>query len=358
MSLLKDFVSGIENPTNLEVPALPDFKNTTPPTPPIVPPTVPPTNPPIEQKIEKVEETPIEQKKEEEKPTDTPSDDVSIFDYLESKHGLQIEKPSEVTYEAMANYISKLQEETESAFEKKLAEIAPNAYKALLYEINGGDVTDFFKPKTANISIKIDKADATSQEVLIREYFTRKGVADKSVAEAYISDLKKSEGLYDKAIAFQREMQQQDRQKEEEMIAQKEKEKKEEENRIVSFLGILGDSIKKGDVGDFQIPENDKKGFYEYVTKNTRAVNNGSEFIFQTPIKSDSLPKTLQSLYFAYKEGNLDKLVQAKAATNHTKSLVFKSQQGVGGTVKGSSPDMSGKNKTKDVLSSFFNKQQ
>lgn len=354
MNILESFVQSVEKgTTNLEAPVLPDFKNPATSTPPAKENITPPVNPQTEPKKEEVKaEVENEDLKGNNNEPPATEEELSIFDYLESKTGLQIEKPTETTYEAMASYISKLQEQTEREFEKKLEQIAPNAYKALVYEMNGGNIADLFKEKPSSLSVKLEKSDVTSQENIIKEYFNRKGIKDLSVIEQFISNSKQTENLYNQAVNFQKEMQQENKQKEESLIAQREQERKEENDRIMGFVSTLRDTIKQGKIGGFEIPEADKAQFIQYVGSKIKPMDSGKSFVAVTEIKAESLGEVLQSMFFDFKKGNLENLVKAKATTIHAKNLAFKSEQSK--SVKGSE---AGSTKNKEVLSSFFNKQ-
>jgi hypothetical protein len=95
---------------------------------------------------------------------------------------------------------------------------------------------------------------------------------------------------------------------------------KEQEAQLLSDMSSFVDTtLEKGNVGSFTIPKADQTKFNEFV-KNSIQIKDG-QFYTVSDVNQDNFNDVLQTLFFAYKGGNIDSLAKVQAKKDNVRRL-------------------------------------
>jgi hypothetical protein len=227
------------------------------------------------------------------------------------------------TPEGVAMYVEASRDNAVAEFEELLKEKAPNAYKAMLIESDGGDPAKFFVNSDSNVSpyigIEIKEDNTKLQEDIVIASFKEQGYNDEHI-NIIVQNYKDSNKLHEASLDSQKRLKESDDKRREEYEKSVTASKAEQVEQQTKFIRGLEEVVDKGVLGDFQIPKADKEAFVKHILPNIQHVG-GDNFMLVKPIASENLSDLLQSEFFSFKGGNLEKLVKRKVGTEKTKSL-------------------------------------
>lgn len=308
---------------------------------------------------EEKEKLKLEEEKRKSKIDNPDSDDdsnddknKSFWDDVEKLSGEKVEvdfgdidpETPEGAYKYAQAFRDKGIEEFEALLEKK----APKAYKALQMEMEGIDPSSLFKeqPETDYTKVILDEKNIDQLKSMYIQSLKAKGNSDEDILE--LVKLAEDKGkLLERSKVGLEELRNNQilKDKEREEIFQKEIEAK---NQLIDgMVSKIEDTVKKGEIGKFLIPEKDRPELAKRFVNNLRIIE--GKFYFVKPINDKELDNELQAEFFKMKGGNLSDLVKREATTQNVKKLKRKieesedknkSQEGSGKSKKLSLKDM------------------
>lgn len=223
------------------------------------------------------------------------------------------------TPEGVAKYLKSHEEYVVSSFEEELKKRAPNAYRALSIELEGGDPSEYFRSSSnvpTNIEIKED--DIATHKLIISEDLKLSGFSEDHI-KIIVSSYEDNETTFEAAKNSQKSIDT----RQEDARANYEKEvakSRAEENEVKSaMVTTIVDTINKGIVGDFRVPQADMEKLSDAVISNVQYVN--GKFMLVKEVNSDNLNDLLATEFFSLKGADLSKFVTSKAKSLQVKKL-------------------------------------
>ncbi len=219
-----------------------------------------------------------------------------------------------------------------SELEEYLASVAPLEYEAMLMRIEGKDPSELYD-KTG--FIEYDKIEIAEDDIDIQKQLIFDNLSSKGLNEIQINRLIKgieNEGeLFDEANKAKEELHQNQLTELEKTANENKIAKQQQQEKINNFSTLVNDTIGKGEVGNFVIPEKDKSDFYEFVR--TNVIYNNGEFYVSNKIDQDNYDKIMKTLYFQYKGGDIKSLVEKEAKKQNVTRLrtVANATKSIGG---------------------------
>lgn len=223
--------------------------------------------------------------------------------------------------EGAFKYIQSFADKKISDFEDSLATKYPKEYQALILRMNGEDPSILYKEDSYDYkTLALNEDDEDTQKAVLRQDMRSQGLSDKRV-EALVKSIFDSGDLYTESkdsLDRLKQKQIEDYQVQQKQIEQVKLEQKQEINR---FDVSVSEVIKKGQIGDFVIPEKDKESFHKFLADNVKYEN--GQFYAVIPLDKDQakLNKQLQTEFFRFKGGNLKDIVVKQAITENSKRL-------------------------------------
>ncbi len=217
-----------------------------------------------------------------------------------------------------------------SDFEDNLEKRFPRESKALLIASEGGDPSLLYKP-TEEVDYKKLSVDTTTsieqQKFIFDQSLKVKGL-DAENRKDLIKLAEDSGKLLEKSKVGLTELHQYQNSIEKEVEEEHNKKTASRNQLINEMLETVETTINKGDIGNFRIPDADKKALYETVVSKIQEIN--GQFYLVKPMSTKDLDVELQAEFFKMKKGNLQELVKRRAATENTRKL----RRSVASTVK------------------------
>lgn len=205
----------------------------------------------------------------------------------------------------------------------------PQAFKALQHAYNGGDIAELFTQTTGRDYSKVELKDGddTLAKEILKEYYKSRGVKSESKINKMIEADEDSEnGLIKEAqVALNELKEEQEEQTSKALEVQKQKaaETKKKDQILVAAVDEVLEARK---LGNFRISDRQEAiEFKKFILGSIRRTNDGN-YELATPVAAGNLEKQLQYFYFQFKQGDLSKIVQQKAATQNAKKLQLKLQ--------------------------------
>ncbi len=249
--------------------------------------------------------------------TDEP-DDSNYWEEVEKHTGIpvKVEYPADMDIlspQAVAMREMAVRDQTRIQFEQSIKDKYPHAFAFMLHHMAGGSDADFFKPERGISLPDIATLDSSvdAQTAFVKADLLAKGV-DPEVIEAQIAADIKNNKLKGKATALHTQK-----------VAERADELREIEGRNAAdnkktdlAISAMVQRIEKTipDLG-FVIPEADKTKLGEYFQDNLIYDRPTGKFYLNKEVSGDDLKSVLEGLTFLYYGGNLDKVLQKKAAS-------------------------------------------
>lgn len=296
----------------------------------------------------KLEETKIleeEEKKKRGRPAKNTKEELSVVE--EDKDKAEIEEEfneAEIFYKELSNItgddieqidfgntdplspqgVAKLIEyktsKVQQEIEEYLAQVAPLEYQALLLRIEGKDPSELYNKvgfKDYN-NLVIEEDDVKTQKEIIYEDLKQQGVTEDRITKM-IKMIENEGELFEEASKSKNNLASLQKQNFEYETENIKKQKQLEREYIENFNNLVNETIGKGEIGNFIIPEKDKNNFYEFVRKNV--IFNNGEFYVSNRIAKENYEEVMKSFYFQYKGGDLKSLIEKEAKKQNVSRL-------------------------------------
>lgn len=250
-------------------------------------------------------------------------EEPSVIEELSSLTGFEFEE-EEFTEDVkgIADYTKKVGQKIGETYIKEVFEAFPDVQQYLKYRSEGGDPEKYFelsKKTTQYNDLTEDtlKDDVGLQKSVVRDMFSKMGYSEEDINET-IKDLEDSELLLKQAVKSSARLgalAQQEQQAELQRQAELKEQAKQEERQTWKEIS---DTIARGELKGFIVPETDKKQFYDWMTKPVDAKGNTQRSIAMNEMDVES---TLALEYLYFKKFDLGKMAKSVSATARNRGL-------------------------------------
>lgn len=229
-------------------------------------------------------------------------------------------------------------EKTVTDFVNKLAEEHPQVYQALEYANAGGNIQDLFTSEKDYSKITIAEDNEEHAKQILTEYYQSRGITNEARIKRMIAaEMESEEGIIEVARGALAELAQEQAEEQAAKVAQQQEQLQAQRQADSKFLGSVNELLKSGQLSGFKIPSQaEATQFFDFLKKSIQRDGKGG-YLIVTPVDAAQLEKQLQTEYFRFKKGDLNKLIQVKAGTMQANKLRLKLEGGekkTGSTVK------------------------
>lgn len=222
-----------------------------------------------------------------------------------------------------------LQEKAVDDFLDNLQAKQPKVYKAFEHAMAGGSIEDLFTPGEKDYSkVVIKEDDEEHAKQVLREYYQKRNITNEGRIQRMITaDEESEEGLIKQAQGALQEMKLSQETDQKEKLEQQKIRAQRQAALDDKMIGEVETTINSLQLASFKIPtRKEAEEFSSFVRKSLQRDGSGG-YLFITPIEPGNLEKQLQTEYFRFKKGDLDKLITTKAITKNTEALKLRIQK-------------------------------
>lgn len=241
----------------------------------------------------------------------------SIYSDINNILGLNIEGDFEEDVQGFSEYVKLANQQAIQTFESNLEERYPNSYQYIMYEHNGGNPADLLQK---DMSLKSNVDTDNDAVNIIKEDLLSKGL-DEDIINHSIEKYKENGDLVERANKIVEVYNNSVNQQKQDMIANQEAINRQRQEIGLKVANGIGDFINKGvfenEGRKIFIPENDKKGFNDFLMENIQIDNEGQPILVH---RLDNL-SDLQYSFFRFKKGDLSNVVEQRKNTGSARSL-------------------------------------
>jgi len=200
----------------------------------------------------------------------------------------------------------------------------PRSFKMLEHEAAGGSVEDLLKTSAgvdySKIELKEDNPEQAKK--ILMDYYTKdKGLSEKKAQLAVEDDEDSEGGVYDAAKKILESKIKAQKESEERVIKEQKEKSRRQKQQDLAFTGVVRQFTEGGKVGKFEIPKGERDEFFAYALSNIHRVPDGNGYMVAIPLAQNNLEEALQQLYFGFKGGDLNAVVERRATTESAKRL-------------------------------------
>lgn len=302
---------------------------------------------PAEEKVEEEpedEDKPIEElvkSKKKVKPTEEPEEEEEGEEATEEDFWGAVEKITGNSVDVDFAGVDPISPQGVALREKAVAERAvdefldqlqakqPKVYKAFEHAMAGGSIEDLFTPGEKDYSkVAIKEDDEDHAKLVLREYYQKRGITNEGRLQRMIAaDEESEEGLVKQAQGALQEMKVSQETEQKEKFEQQKIRKQRQDALDDKMVGDINTTINSLQLANFKIPtRKEAEEFSSFVRERLQRDGSGG-YLFITPIEPGNLEKQLQTEYFRFKKGDLEKLITTKAITKNTENLKLRIQK-------------------------------
>lgn len=280
------------------------------------------------------EETEEESETEEEEEELSPEEEAKqFFDAVEKITGSNLE----VEYGGVSPLSPQgvaLREKAvrEAALDDWLEEIEtkfPAVFQALEYANNGGDVAELFSVTQTRDYSKVEIAEEDSELAteILKEYYQSRGVKSEAKIKRLIEADEESEGgLIKEANSALKELKAEQQDKQASILETQRARAEEQKKKDKIIVTAVDEVLESGKLDNFKLTSRQEKSeFKEFVLKNLRRTPEG-KYEFATQITPGSMEQILKYQYFQFKKGDLEQLIEIKAASKNAAKLKLRAK--------------------------------
>lgn len=227
-------------------------------------------------------------------------------------------KEYEESVNGLVNLVKDVAEEINKKEKKEFFETFPVIADLVKHLQRGGKQEDFFKAKTESwLNVSLKEADEITKLDIIVKDLVAKGFEAKDAIETanLYKDTNKLDEKSEIALKSRQEAEKLDNKQKDDAIN---REIEEENKKIIETWKNVEKVVNKGKLSEIFIPEIDKKGFYEYISK---AVNEDGYSQLAIDRAELEIEQKLLLDYLVYKKLDLSKLVKNIKITEKTTTL-------------------------------------
>ena len=261
---------------------------------------------------------PTEEEEEEE-------DDKDFWLKVNKLSGEDIEGDFDNTEEGAANYVKSFTEKKLEKYEEYLSNEFPKEYKALQFRMDGIDFSYLYKEENIEdyrAIPEIDDKDTQQQENILYTAHRLRGTPEDDIKDL-IGAARDANKLVEKSTNALKFLHKYSEDKINEKESKTKAENEERKGKASEMVNSINELIQKGAIGDFLIPEKDKKALASHVLSSIRYED--GKFMLVKSLTKDQLSEEIQNEYFRFKKGNISDLIERKAKTKLVSKLKSKS---------------------------------
>jgi hypothetical protein len=202
-----------------------------------------------------------------------------------------------------------------------LAKIYPREFRALEHASNGGKMEDLYNPAEPDYSkIEIGDDDVDAQKTFMNSYYQKKGFSATKAKRMTDADEDSDEGLGTATKDALKELSTDQEKSRNKVIAEQKKSDQASKRQDMQMIGSVEKVVQSGKLDKFTIPVKEREKFYQHALSNMQRNPNGGYMFVQT-VEPQDLEKQLQEMYFAFKGGDLSKIIQRGVTTEGARKL-------------------------------------
>lgn len=252
-------------------------------------------------------------------------EEKTMFQVLTEKLGYEIEGEFSEDYDGLVEFTKKAADKILEQEFQDLYEAMPDVFEYLQFRQNGGDPKTFFENSFKEVdysTMKVTEDNERVQEALVAEWLKIQGSTPEEIKET-LEDYKDTGILFKQASRIQPKLVKMQEDRKQQVIQQQQKQAEEARNAQIEQWKQIGTTINSGKLGNFAIPEADKKSFFDWLSQ---PIDKSGKSQMQLVREKMPLETALAIDYFLFKGLDLNKLVQNTKNTQQAVNLRNKLQ--------------------------------
>lgn len=243
---------------------------------------------------------------------DEDDDEPSLIEQLRQEYEIEgeFENTPEGLREFTRSVVEKRSQEGAQRQMEKYFETYPDVAEYIQMRRSGMSVEDVYESvKGLQLPDNVVKDNDEQQKVIQRTYYQRKGLSESRIKR--LIEVAENDGtLYEESKEFLKEMKEEDQLIRQERQQQLEQQEQQQKEQITKYWEDVGNTIKKGEIMNFRIPENEKDKFFNYIARAVDKDGNTQEMLDR---KEMSIEQQLALRWLYYKKFNLGEYIRNKA---------------------------------------------
>ncbi len=208
-----------------------------------------------------------------------------------------------------------------------LAKIYPREFRALEHAANGGQMEDLYNPAEPDYSkMEMPEKDEEFQRSFMKSYYEKKGFNATKAKRMVETDEDSDEGLYKAAKEALKELATGQEKERNQKMKQQQQINEQNRRADMQMIGTVENIVQGGKLNKFTVPVKEREQFHQFALQHMQR-NPAGGYMFVTPVDPRNLETQLQEMYFAYKGGDLSKIVQREVKTEGARKLRRRAQQ-------------------------------
>jgi hypothetical protein len=281
--------------------------------------------------VEKKEEAPVKEqakpepeevKEPEAAPEEkTEADEPRIITSIAESLGYTFEEGEEYPddEDGLKSFVTKATEKMAGAQLLEFFGQFPEVEEFARYRINGGDPAKYFEAVSGGTIEKVvlKEDDEATQRAVVNKFLVKQGFEEAEITEM-IDDYANTGLLFKQAKSAQTKLTKYSEAEHQRVIADTQKLKDKEMEDTRKLWNDVETTITTGVIRGIQVPEAEKKKFFEWMAKPVDKQGRSAREIAREKMDTESI---VALEYLLYKNFDLGKLVMAKANTLQAKEL-------------------------------------
>jgi len=281
--------------------------------------------------VEEPQDTPAASTEAEETPepvssTEEETEEPGVIDILREKMGYEIAGEFSEDYDGVVNFTQSVANEIAKEQLDTVFSQFPDVEEYLQFRYNGGDPKKYFQATSPNVdygAIELSDEDVSMQRMVVQEFLTRQGYQPDEVSET-IQEYVEAGILLNQANRSLGRLKVAQEKEAKELVEQQRQQAEAQQKQVQQQWGAIQDTIERGTVRGFQIPNADRKKFFSWMSD---AVDNQGRTQRLVDREAMDLETQVAMEYLLWKKFDLNKLVSNTQNTKKAQNLKQKLQQ-------------------------------
>ena len=197
-------------------------------------------------------------------------DESGIIDTIRGKIGIELETSEfPETEEGVAQFATRAAEQIAQQEFQRIVNSDQLVRDVIEYQNNGGDPRELLYakyPQTDYTQVEIENDNPEQHKQIVKDYYKELGETEEDISEL-ISDLEQAGKLSDRAQKSLTKLAHNQKERAKKLKEQREQEEQKRQQEAKEFWdNIWNDISKKKDINGIQMPESEKRAFFEYIS--------------------------------------------------------------------------------------------
>jgi len=197
-------------------------------------------------------------------------DESGIIDTIRDKIGIELETNEfPETEEGVAQFATRAAEQIAQQEFQRIVNSDQLVRDVIEYQNNGGDPRELLYakyPQTDYTQVEIENDNPEQHKQIVKDYYKELGETEEDISEL-ISDLEQAGKLSDRAQKSLTKLAHNQKERAKKLKEQREQEEQKRQQEAKEFWdNIWNDISKKKDINGIQMPESEKRAFFEYIS--------------------------------------------------------------------------------------------